>query len=66
MLVRCPDCRCFANRVFDIPSRGPVGWCPACGKSFDVALASGPRRAETAKQAQGVAGQSGPKGNAHD
>lgn len=52
---RCPQCHCFV--------RLDAGTCTACGLPF--ALASGSRRAETRPfEAQGVASQSGPKGNA--
>lgn len=52
---RCPDCHCFI--------RLDAGTCTACGLVF--ALASGSLRAETRLfEAQGVANQSGLKGNA--
>lgn len=53
--ARCPSCHCFV--------RLDQGTCTACGVPF--ALASESRRAETRPfEAQGVAIQSGPKGNA--
>lgn len=71
--VHCPVCGAFVSIQPFIDLVSDVVSCRSCSHRihvpsvFDVALASGTRRAETDmlyRQAQGVACQSGPQGNA--
>lgn len=69
MPSRCPSCSAFVSVQPFINLQSDWVTCRACGRKIHCpsvfALASGTRRAETPEAAQGVACQSGPKGNAH-